>query len=124
MGRIKKVLDPWDIPHFPHFWPCLELGRRGQGSAGEHRAARIWWLLQIPVKNTGIPSLSAFPSLPSVLPALLTWWPCLSLQVGLLLEVLSWGRLEDDRVQAGGGGSWWRGEERADDTAHPEPFRR
>ncbi|CAF89306.1 unnamed protein product, partial [Tetraodon nigroviridis] len=27
-----------------------------------------------------------------------------------------------DRVQAGGGGSWWRGQERAHHPAHPEPL--
>lgn len=40
----------------------------------------------------------------------------------MLLEVLSWGQLEDDRIQAGGGGSRWCWEERFDDTAHSEPF--
>lgn len=40
----------------------------------------------------------------------------------MLLEALSWGQLEDDRVQAGGSGSWRCWEERFDDTAHSEPF--
>lgn len=40
----------------------------------------------------------------------------------MLLEALSWGQLEDDRVQAGSSGSWRRREERFDNTAHSEPF--
>lgn len=53
---------------------------------------------------------------------LLTWWLYFSLQVVVLLEALSWGQLEDDRVQAGSSGSWRRREERFDNTAHSEPF--